>query len=82
MIAMATHVGRIQLSEDCQLYQFLLPAEQQASCMPHSSYGICGWLHLFMHPIFQLEGETLTLLENDFKDVTFRSEHTPEAYRG
>ena len=82
MIAMASHVGRIQPSEDCQLYQLFLPAEQQASCMPHSSYGTCGWLHLFMHPIFQLEGEALALVEHDFQDVAFRSEHTPEAYRG
>lgn len=81
MIAMASHVGRIQPSEDCQLYQLLLPADQQASCMPHSSYGTCGWLHLFMHPIFQLEEEALVILEHDFKDVAFRSEHTPEAYR-
>lgn len=82
MIAMASHVGRIQPSEDCQLYQLFLPAELQASCMPHSSYGTCGWLHLFMHPIFHLEGEALAILEHDFKDVAFRSEHTPEAYRG
>lgn len=81
MIAIASHIGNIQPSEDCQLHQILLPAEQQAGCMPHSSYGICGWLHLFMHPIFQLEGNALKLLEHDFKDVTFRSEHTPEAYR-
>lgn len=82
MIAMASHVGRIEPSEDCQLYRLLLPAEQQAACMPHSSYGTCGWLHLFMHPIFQLEGEALSLLEHDFQDVLFRSEHTTEAYRG
>lgn len=82
MIAMASHVGRIQPSEDCQLYQFLLPAEQQASLMPRTSYGTCGWLHLFMHPIFQLEGEMLTLLEHDFSDVAFRSAHTPEEFRG
>ena len=82
MIAMASHVGHIRPSEDCQLYQLLLPADQQASLMPHTSYGTCGWLHLFMHPIFQLEGETLALLEHDFLDVAFRSEHTPEAYRG
>lgn len=82
MIAMASHVGRIQPSEDCQLYQFLLPAEQQASLMPRNSYGTCGWLHLFMHPIFQLEGEMLTLLEHDFSDVAFRSAHTPEEFRG
>ena len=81
MIAMASHVGRIQPSDDCQLYQLLLPSEQQASCMPHNSYGTCGWLHLFMHPVFQLEGETLAVLEHDFKDVAFRSEHTPESYR-
>jgi AraC-like DNA-binding protein len=78
---MASHVGHIQPSEDCQLYQLLLAADQQASCMPHSSYGTCGWLHLFMHPIFQLGKEELTILEHDFKDVAFRSEHTPEAYR-
>ena len=78
---MASHVGHIRPSEDCQLYQLLLPAEQQASLMPHSSYGTCGWLHLFMHPIFQLEGGTLDLLEHDFQNVAFRSENTPEAYR-
>ena len=81
MIAMASHIGRLQPSEDCQLYQLLLPAEQQAGCMPQSSYGTCGWLHLFMHPIFQLSGDTLSLVEHDFKDVAFRREHTPEAYR-
>lgn len=81
MIAMACHVGHVQPSEDCQLLQLLLPADQQASCMPHSSYGMCGWLHLFMHPIFQLEGECLTVLEHDFRDVAFRMEHTPLAYR-
>lgn len=81
MIAMASHVGRIQPSDDCQLYQLLLPADQQASCMPHSSYGTCGWLHLFMHPIFRLEDDALAILEHDFKDVAFRSEHTPEDYR-
>ena len=71
MIAMESHIGNMQPSADCQ----------QASCMPHSSYGTCGWLHLFMHPIFRLEGEALTILEHDFKDVSFRSSHTPEAYR-
>ncbi|MCR4593221.1 MAG: helix-turn-helix domain-containing protein [Bacteroidaceae bacterium] len=81
MIAMASHVGHIQPSDNCQLYQLLLPADQQAVCMPHSSYGTCGWLHLFMHPIFQLKGDALVILEHDFKDVAFRSEHTPEAYR-
>lgn len=81
MIAMASHVGRIEPSEDCRLYRLLLPAEQQASCMPHTSYGTCGWLHLFMHPIFRLEGESLAVLEHDFQDVLFRREHTPEAYR-
>ena len=35
-----------------------------------------------MHPIFQLEGEALALLEHDFRDVAYRSEHTLEAYRG
>ena len=82
MIAMASHVGSIEPSDDCQLYRFLLPAEQQAACMPHSSYGTCGWLHLFMHPIFKLEGDALAVLEHDFQDVLFRSEHTPDAYRG
>ncbi len=81
MIAMASHVGRIEPSADCRLYRLLVPAEQQVGCMPRSSYGICGWLHLFMHPIFHLQGEALALLEHDFKDVLFRSEHTPEAYR-
>ena len=81
MIAMASHIGRIQPSDDCRLYQLLLPAEQQASLMPQNSYGTCGWLHLFMHPIFQLEGEALSVIEHDFQDVSFRSEHTPEAYR-
>lgn len=81
MIVMASHVGRIQPSADCQLHQLILPAEQQAACMPHSSYGTCGWLHLFMHPIFQLEGEALAIVEHDFRDVAFRQEHTPEAYR-
>lgn len=81
MIAIASHVGNICPSDDCQLYQLLLPAEQQAGLMPHSSYGTCGWLHLFMHPIFQLDDDVLAIVEHDFKDVTFRSEHTPEAYR-
>ena len=81
MIVMASHVGRIEPSEDCQLCQLLLPAEQQVACMPHSSYGTCGWLHLFMHPIFQLEGDALAILRRDFEDVAFRSEHTPETYR-
>ena len=80
MIVMASHVGNIRPSEDCQLYQFLLPADWQADLMPHSSYGACGWLHLFMHPIFQL-GEALSIIEHDFKDVAFRREHTPEGYR-
>ena len=81
MIAMASHVGQLQPSPDCQLYQILLPAEQQASLMPHSSYGTCGWLHLFMHPIFPLGGGVLSGVEHDFKEVAFRREHTPEAYR-
>lgn len=81
MIAMASHVGNILPSQDCQLYQLLFPAEQQASCMPSSSYGVCGWLHLFMHPIFELKDDTLAVIEHDFRDVAFRSEHTPEAYR-
>ena len=81
MIAMASHVGNICPSPDCQMLQLLLSAEQQASCMPSSSYGVCGWLHLFMHPIFQLEGDALAVVEHDFKDVTFRSEHTPDDYR-
>ena len=82
MIAMASHVGRIEPSEDCRLSRLLLPAEQQVACMPHSSYGTCGWLHLFMHPIFKLEGAALAVLEHDFQDVLFRSEHTPDTYRG
>lgn len=81
MIAMASHVGRIEPSEDCRLSRLLLPAEQQVACMPDSSYGVCGWLHLFMHPIFQLEGDTLAVVKHDFEDVAFRSEHTPDAYR-
>lgn len=81
MIAVASHVGNICPSLDCQMLQLLLPAEQQASCMPSSSYGVCGWLHLFMHPIFQLEGDALAVVEHDFKDVAFRSEHTPDDYR-
>ena len=78
---MASHVGNISPSPDCQMLQLLLPAEQQASCMPSSSYGVCGWLHLFMHPIFQLEGDALAVVEHDFEDVAFRSEHTPDDYR-
>jgi AraC-like DNA-binding protein len=58
-----------------------MPADWQANCMPRSSYGVCGWLHLFMHPIFKLEGDALTVVEHDFKDVAFRSENTPETYR-
>lgn len=81
MIAMASHVGSICPSPDCQLLQLLLPAEQQASCMPDSSYGVCGWLHLFMHPIFQLEGDALAVVKHDFEDVAFRCEHTPDDYR-
>lgn len=81
VIAMASHVRIIELSEDCRLYQLLLPADQQATCMPHSSYGICGWLHLFMHPVFLLEGESLTLIEHDFQDVAFHYSHTPKVYR-
>ena len=81
MIAMASHVGIIRPSADGRLYQLLLPADQQADCMPHSSYGTCGWLHLFMHPIFRLEGDMLAILEHDFQDVAFRTEHTPQAYR-
>ncbi|MBR1498405.1 MAG: AraC family transcriptional regulator [Bacteroidaceae bacterium] len=81
MIAMASHVGHIEPSDDCRLSRLLLPAEQQVACMPHSSYGTCGWLHLFMHPIFRLEGEALAMLRRDFEDVAFRLEHTPEAYR-
>ena len=81
MVAMASHVGRLQPSDDCQLFQLFLPAEQQASLMPHSSYGTCGWLHLFMHPIFPLEGDVLSVVEHDFKEVAFRRENTPEAYR-
>lgn len=81
MIVMASHVGSIQPSEDCQLYRLLMPADWQANCMPRNSYGVCGWLHLFMHPIFPLEGEALAVVRHDFEDVAFRLEHTPEAYR-
>ena len=81
MIVIASHVGSIQPSEDCQLYRLLMPADWQANCMPRSSYGVCGWLHLFMHPIFKLEGDALAVVEHDFKDVAFRSENTPETYR-
>lgn len=81
MIAMASHVGHVQPSDDCRLYQFLLPAHEQVGLMPHSSYGTCGWLHLFMHPIFQLEGDALALAEYDFRNVEFRSRQTPKAYR-
>ena len=81
MIAMASHVGHIQLSDDCRLYRFLLPAHEQVGLMPYGSYGTCGWLHLFMHPIFRLEGDMLTLVEQDFRAVEFRSAHTPESYR-
>jgi AraC-like DNA-binding protein len=59
----------------------LLPAHEQVGLMPYGSYGTCGWLHLFMHPIFQLEGDALSLVEHDFQAVEFRSRHTPEAYR-
>ena len=81
MIAMASHVGHILTSDDCRLYRFLLPADKQVGLMPYSSYGTCGWLHLFMHPIFRIEGDILTLVEQDFRAVDFRSRHTPEAYR-
>lgn len=81
MIAIASHVGHIQPSDDCRLYRILLPAHEQVGLMPYGSYGTCGWLHLFMHPIFRLEGDILTLVEQDFRAVEFRSVHTPEAYR-
>ena len=81
MIAMASHVGNIRPSDDCCLYRFLLPAHEQVGLMPYGSYGTCGWLHLFMHPIFRLEGDVLTLVEQDFRAVEFRSRHTPEGYR-
>lgn len=81
MIAMASHVVNISPSPDCQLHQLLLPAQQQAGCMPGSSYGVCGWLHLFMHPIFPLEGNALAIVKHDFEEVAFRSEHTPDNYR-
>lgn len=81
MIAMASHVGSITPSDDCQLHRILLSADLQASCMPHSSYGTCGWLHLFMHPIFRLDEAMLKVVEHDFADVLFRCVHTPEAYR-
>ena len=81
MIAMESHVGRLLPSDDCQLLQLLLPADQQVRCMPHTSYGTCGWLHLFMHPIFPLDGAMLKLIKHDFDDVLFRQKHTPESYR-
>ena len=81
MIAMASHVGHIQPSDDCHLYRLLLPANEQVGLMPYGSYGTCGWLHLFMHPIFRLEGDALILIEQDFRAVEFRSSHTPETYR-
>lgn len=81
MIAMASHVGDVEPSEDCVLHRLLLPAARQVDCMPRSSYGTCGWLHLFMHPVFRLEGEALAVVEHDFEDVLFRLEYTPEAYR-
>lgn len=62
MIVIASHVGSIRPSDDCQLYRFLMPADWQAGLMPHSSYGVCGWLHLFMHPIFQL-GDALAIID-------------------
>lgn len=81
MIAMASHVGHIKPLDDCCLLSLLLPAHEQVGLMPYGSYGTCGWLHLFMHPIFQLEGDALSLVEHDFQAVEFRSRHTPEAYR-
>ena len=81
MIAMASHVGHIKPLDDCCLLSLLLPAHEQVGLMPYGSYGTCGWLHLFMHPIFQLDGDALTILRRDFEDVAFRSAHTPEAYR-
>ena len=81
MVAMASHVGGLRMSDDCRLLRLLLPADRQVACMPTGSYGTCGWLHLFMHPIFRLEGEAFDLLRHDFEDVIFRQERTPEAYR-
>lgn len=81
MIVMASHVGHIRPSDDCKLYQILLPAHEQVGLMPYGSYGTCGWLHLFMHPIFRIEGDALILIEQDFRAVEFRSSHTPETYR-
>ena len=81
LIAMESHVAGLRPSADCRLHRLLLPAEEQASLMPAGSYGTCGWLHLFMHPIFKLEGEALDVVRHDFEDVLFRREHTPVAYR-
>lgn len=81
IIAMASHVSAIEPAAGSRLHRLLLPADWQAACMPRSSYGTCGWLHLFMHPLFRLEGEALRVVEHDFLDVLFRQASTPEAYR-
>lgn len=81
MIAVNSHVGRLLPDADCVLHKLYITSEQQDKCMPYTSYGICGSLHLFMHPIFHLEGEMLSLVEHDFKEIEFRMQQTPEIYR-
>lgn len=81
MIAMESHVSDIRPSADCRLLRLVSPAEVQVSYMPRNSYGTCGWLHLFMHPIFRVPDEVFPIVAYDFEDVIFRSENTPLAYR-
>lgn len=81
MIVVNSHVGRVIPSEDCVLHRLLITSEQQDKCMPYTNYGICASLHLFIHPIFHLEGEMLRLVEHDFQEVEFRMQHTPQEYR-
>lgn len=81
MIVVNSHVSRLSPSEDGVLHQLYLPSDQQGKCMPYTSYGICGSLHLFMHPIFHLDEAMFRLVERDFLEVEFRQQYTPEAYR-
>lgn len=81
MIAVASHVGNMEQSADCILRTLTITAEQQMSSMPRDSYGICGGLHLFMHPIFRLNEEELRLVEHDMQEVGYRLANTPESYR-
>lgn len=81
MIAVASHVGRMEQSPDCVLHTLTIPTEHQMLCMPRDSYGICGGLHLFMHPIFTLSEEELSLIEHGLTEVEYRMAYTPEAYR-